>query len=158
LGLVGGYHLSYVGQTRRGQCDGRATRDRWSSSALTTWRRDRLTLRRSKQTRGKAAVNRDGGAGHVAAGRARQPSGQQLLSCLCDDVLDWEDGVPDDDRLPWTGTFPGVAECLEFGWYAKRAPIGWQSCSADDPAAIPDLNRLYTEAIWDREHKRWVKK
>ena len=43
--------LACSGPTRRSRCDGCATIELWSSSALPTWRRDRLALRRSKQTR-----------------------------------------------------------------------------------------------------------
>ncbi len=82
--------------------------------------------------------------------------GGQLLSCCCPGI-DTE-YVPDDDRLPWTGEWPGTRECEEFGWYAKRAAVGWVSCAADEPGAGPDLNRLHIEAGWDRENKRFVKK
>jgi hypothetical protein len=62
--------------------------------------------------------------------------------------------------LPWSGTWPGVAECRELGWWAKRNPDGpgWVSCTADDPNAQPDLNRLSREAMWSRERRRWVSK
>lgn len=61
-------------------------------------------------------------------------------------------------RIPWTGEWPGVAECREFGWYAKRAPIGWHPCDQRDDGATEDLNRLYSgEARWDRDTQRWVK-
>jgi hypothetical protein len=57
-----------------------------------------------------------------------------------------------DCRLPWTGERPGVAECREFGWYAKLMPgQGWMRCQAEEPGAVPDLNRLHdpAEAEWD---------
>ena len=52
---------------------------------------------------------------------------------------------PQDDRMPWTGLWPGVAECSEFGWYEAYSP--------DEPA----LNRLRREARWDREAKQFVR-
>jgi hypothetical protein len=58
--------------------------------------------------------------------------------------------------LPWTGIWPGVAECVEFGWYSKRAKVGYRSCDKNDPDAGPDLNRLGQEAIWSVEKRRWV--
>jgi hypothetical protein len=61
-------------------------------------------------------------------------------------------------RLPWTGIWPGVLECQEFGWYAKMilGQRGWHACSIDDPDGTEDLNRLYTEAIWSREQGRYI--
>jgi hypothetical protein len=60
-------------------------------------------------------------------------------------------------RLPWTGEWPGLLECREFGWYAKLVPgKGWQSCSKDDPQAHEDLNRLYYDAVWSPELGRFV--
>ena len=83
--------------------------------------------------------------------------GCQLISCLCPAS---ERGVPDDDRMPWSGTWPGEAECREFGWYAKLVKgKGWIPCRPDEPGAGPDLNRLHdpNEARWDRENKRFVR-
>jgi hypothetical protein len=82
------------------------------------------------------------------------------LSCICGYVLDLDDlEVPDEDRLPWKGYHFGVAECLEYRWFAKRVQgvPGWVSCSADDPDASLDINRLYVDAVWDREKKRFVR-
>lgn len=77
--------------------------------------------------------------------------GRQLISCICSKA------PPLDDRLPWTGLWPGVAECREFGWFARRGPgRGWVPCRADEEGAVEDLNRLHTEAKWDRREKRFV--
>jgi hypothetical protein len=73
--------------------------------------------------------------------------GYQLHNCDCD-----ENAAP----LPWTGLWPGEAECREFGWYAKFTSQGWVSCTADEPGAQPDLNRLYQDALWHRELGRFV--
>lgn len=74
--------------------------------------------------------------------------GGQLLSCNCQDVS---------ARLPWTGEWPGIAECREFGWYDKLiAGQGWVSCSAEDDGARHDLNRLYRDARWDKDQARFV--
>ncbi len=78
-------------------------------------------------------------------------SGGQLISCDC------RRRPPLDDRMPWSGIWPGVAECKEFGWYARFVPgKGWLPCRADEPGAAEDLNRLRAEAIWDRTEKRFV--
>lgn len=74
--------------------------------------------------------------------------GGQALSCGCEHEL---------PRLAWTGEWPGVAECREFGWYAKLVQgHGWVSCDATDPEAREDLNRLAVEAVWDREAAHFV--
>jgi hypothetical protein len=77
--------------------------------------------------------------------------GGQLISCLC------RRKPPLDDRMPWSGLWPGVLECREFGWYARLVPgSGWVSCDAAEPGATEDLNRLHVEATWDRWQKRFV--
>lgn len=61
-------------------------------------------------------------------------------------------------RILWTGLWPGISECHEFGWYAKLMPgRGWVRCHKDDDDASPDLNRLYIEAIWDKEQARFIR-
>jgi hypothetical protein len=77
--------------------------------------------------------------------------GGQFISCDC------RRRAPMDDRLPWAGLWPGAAECREFGWYAKLVPgQGWVSCAAGEPGATEDLNRLHTQAVWDRPAKRFA--
>jgi hypothetical protein len=82
--------------------------------------------------------------------------GRQSITCPCEEL--GIGFVPDDDRMPWTGLWPGDAECLEFGWFCRRTERGWQPCEPDAPGAGPDINRLRTEGVWDRELKRFVKK
>ena len=77
--------------------------------------------------------------------------GGQLLSCDCRRI------PPLDDRMPWRGLWPGVAECREFGWFARLVPgKGWVPCDPKEPDAREDLNRLHAEAKWDRKRKRFV--
>ncbi len=47
---------------------------------------------------------------------------------------------------PWTGTYPGEAECRAFGWMMP-APF----------EEFPDLNRLYVEAVWDPHTGHWTR-
>ena len=62
-----------------------------------------------------------------------------------------------DDRMPWSGVWPGVAECREFAWFARLVPgRGWVPCRPGEEGAVEDLNRLGTEGVWDRERKRFV--
>ena len=59
----------------------------------------------------------------------------------------------------WSGEWPGVAECREFGWYSKFTGQGWVRCGPDDPDGGEDLNRLHElggECHWDRKAARWV--
>lgn len=78
--------------------------------------------------------------------------GFQLISCDC------RRKPPLDDRLLWTGIWPGAVECREFGWFAKLIPgRGWVSCSPAEPGATEDLNRLHVEAVWDRSEKRFIR-
>ena len=88
--------------------------------------------------------------------------GGQFLECLACGCEKSEPGEPWppplDDRQVWTGEWPGVQECREFGWYAKPKPdgTGYIPCEPGDPGAAPDLNRLFSMAEWDRQEKRYV--
>jgi hypothetical protein len=77
------------------------------------------------------------------------------MHARCDEEIQQAGGP-----LPWSGTWPGEAECREFGWWAKRNPNGpgWVRCAADDPKAQPDLNRLGRDATWSRALRRYVLK
>jgi hypothetical protein len=67
--------------------------------------------------------------------------------------------VPDKDRLPWSGEWPGKAECRQFGWFARlEEGRGWVPCQPGEPGAIEDLNRLHAAALWDPRKKRFVLK
>jgi hypothetical protein len=78
--------------------------------------------------------------------------GRQLLTCGCSDSQRA-------CRLPWTGQYPGIAECREFGWYARMVPgVGWSPCDADEPGATEDLNRFAMDAEWDPLEMRYIRK
>jgi hypothetical protein len=60
-------------------------------------------------------------------------------------------------RRPWSGYWPGVAECREYDFWCKWGESGgWIQCDRDDPDAREDLNRLVTECVWDVEKQRFV--
>lgn len=78
--------------------------------------------------------------------------GCQRLSCGCQRSA---------NRLPWTGMWPGEAECREFGWWTKWKQGGerggeWVIAGPNERGAQPDLNRIHGEAVWDRRRKRFV--
>ena len=79
--------------------------------------------------------------------------GWQRIGCQCRSDL---------PAVPWTGVWPGEAECREFGWFARwiEGQNRWERCAEDTPGAGPDLNRLYgfSEARWDRASQRWIKR
>jgi hypothetical protein len=77
-------------------------------------------------------------------------TGRQRLSC---------DHEHDCGAEAWTGTWPGVVECVELGLWAHFVPNGnpsWRPCGPDHPNAVPDLNRLVREGVWDKTAKRWT--
>jgi hypothetical protein len=79
--------------------------------------------------------------------------GGQLISCDC------RRKPPLDDRLAWSGVWPGQDECREFGWFARLVPgRGWVPCEPGEQGAIEDLNRLHVEARWNRRRKRFVRR
>lgn len=81
---------------------------------------------------------------------ARCPdTGAQRISCGCA-----KHTYPE---IPWSGMWPGDAECIELGWYSVFTPgRGWVRCSATTPGANPDLNRLLESARWDPILARWI--
>lgn len=79
--------------------------------------------------------------------------GNQRVSCGCP-----RRAVSKFQRQPWSGEWPGLAECREFGWWCLRNPrgAGYVPVPEGTPGALEDMNRLATEARWDRDKGRWV--
>jgi hypothetical protein len=76
--------------------------------------------------------------------------GGQYLMCIGHDE-------PEYPRIPWSGEWPGNAECREFGWWSRFVlEVGWIRCADDEPGASEDLNRLSHDATWAPEQARWV--
>jgi hypothetical protein len=59
-------------------------------------------------------------------------------------------------RMPWTGLWPGVMECREYGMYSRMTPHGWKPCSKEEPLAREDLNDLAWLGEWDQAKQRFV--
>jgi hypothetical protein len=80
--------------------------------------------------------------------------GGQDISCDCDEP----------SKKPkmqvWTGIWPGVLECFEYGWFSKFKPGqgGWIECDINDPDGVPDLNKINVYAKWDADKQRYVKR
>ena len=49
----------------------------------------------------------------------------------------------DPRREPWTGKWPGEADCERFGFFVTG------------DRSLPDINRLFAECIWNAERQRW---
>lgn len=83
--------------------------------------------------------------------------GGQFISCdfygCKHGVATYTDGH---DRLPWTGEWPGNAECREFNLWCYGPP--WTPCNRDHPKATEDLNRLREVAEWSPDKRRWILK
>lgn len=76
--------------------------------------------------------------------------GRQYIGC--DHLL-----TDSDNLLPWTGIWPGVEECREYGFWCKWSDNrGWVPCDADDPDASEDLNQLIMTCTWDQSQRRYV--
>lgn len=52
-------------------------------------------------------------------------------------------------RVPWSGEYPGAAECREYGFWCVGPP--WKSVPAGTLGATEDLNRLLTTCRWDQK-------
>ena len=62
--------------------------------------------------------------------------GGQALGCVGFD--------PDDPRRePWTGKWPGEADCERLGFFVNG------------DRSLPDINRLFAECIWNVDLQRW---
>ena len=81
--------------------------------------------------------------------------GGRLLVCFCDGFT--VSKVPDEERLPWIGEWPGTQECREFDWFTDNAESvpGWFR-TGDVRQPIPDFNRLHRQACWSRTERRFI--
>ena len=101
---------------------------------------------------------------------------KDFSAMLCERVLNTAEhgltGTATPPMQTWTGEWPGVAECREWGWYARWTLVTAYSrygrpdsgpeecCGPDNPDAHEDLNRLALaaatgEVVWNRERERY---
>jgi len=60
------------------------------------------------------------------------------------------------ERDSWTGRWPGEEDCERLGWYARlEAGRGWVVCAPAALGAQPDLNRLYSDGVWNPVVGQW---
>jgi hypothetical protein len=52
----------------------------------------------------------------------------------------------DPRRQAWNGKWPGEEDCERLGFYSNGDPD------------LPDLNRLFTDCVWDADTQRWERK
>ena len=62
----------------------------------------------------------------------------------------------DPDKSRWAGVWPGILECIKFGYFCYEDPSRqdtgdyWVQCGPDHPKATPDLNRLVGPNVLDQ--------
>ena len=76
--------------------------------------------------------------------------GGQAVMCGCDS--------PPDDRLAWTGRWPGELEAIQLGYKCLHSGRGYIPCTPDTPGAMPDLNRFLSDYEWSRPERCYVKR
>lgn len=65
-------------------------------------------------------------------------------------------------RMPWSGEYPGTAECREYGFWCVFGPEmnpprqGWVRVPVGTEGATEDLNRLVSTCRWDVDRQKWV--
>lgn len=58
--------------------------------------------------------------------------GEQAVNCDMED-----DPIPLDDRLRWTGLWPGETEAIKFHWYCKLTPRAGGRAGPTPPGRCP---------------------
>lgn len=56
-------------------------------------------------------------------------------------------------RIPWSGEYPGAAECRDYGFWCIGPP--WVVVPAGTPGATEDLNRLHRTCRWDQQEQKF---
>ncbi len=77
--------------------------------------------------------------------------GKPTTYCECDLQVEKE-------ILPWDGDYPGATDAGNLGFWCHLTNHGWARCDKDHPDAMPDINRLCVDAVWDKQKKKFVKR
>lgn len=75
--------------------------------------------------------------------------GGQAISCSCG----YEEELAGLACLPWSGEWPGKAECREYGFWCVGPP--WVAVPAGTAGATEDLNRLAVSCRWDQQEQKF---
>lgn len=74
-----------------------------------------------------------------------------------DEMVARFDALWDGRRIPWSGEYPGCAECREYGfWCIWDERKGWLRVEPVAPGATEDLNRLAMMTDWDVDRQKYV--
>ncbi len=74
-------------------------------------------------------------------------TGIQLISCEFFSEYEYAHVC---ENTTWTGYWPGVLDCFEYGLFAYFVPnVGFIPCTSDHPDAVCDLNTLVVKYDWD---------
>ena len=74
--------------------------------------------------------------------------GEQLYSCSAPDGC---------FTTKFTGYYPGSEEAIERGWYVyQNANKKWVTCNEQQEGAMPDINRVTTELMWNSLAERYM--
>lgn len=83
-------------------------------------------------------------------------TGQQRLACGAIGPLIGQE-PHDCGHDIWMGEPHGYAECRRYGLWVYCPPTGSPvPCGPDHPDAIPNMNALIRNGVWDRQTQTWV--
>jgi hypothetical protein len=83
-------------------------------------------------------------------------TGQQRLACR---AFGHMLGQPEHDcgRDHWPGCDPNADQAARYGLWCYCPPRGTPvPCGPEHPEAIPDVNALIRNGVWDRDAAQWV--
>lgn len=79
--------------------------------------------------------------------------GHNFYTCHCHLTLAELKQLP---LVRWNGESPTSAACREFSLYGKWNKDRFVPCFGQDPQAEEDLDRLFSEGVWDVPEQKWL--